>query len=68
MTLRNLCKLNLYTACNIIRYTNLNIYCDETNGKVAKQFVAEHLLTLRLFLQVFNTAAPGYAADMQTIF
>jgi ribosome-associated protein YbcJ (S4-like RNA binding protein) len=38
------------------------------NSKVTTQFLTEHFLTLQDFLQVFNMAATGYAADIQTIF
>jgi hypothetical protein len=37
-------------------------------SNITKQFLTEHLLTLQDFLQVFNMAATGYAADIQTIF
>jgi hypothetical protein len=46
----------------------LKIYRDQTNSNITTQFLAEHLLTLQDFLQVFNMAATGYAADIQTIF
>jgi hypothetical protein len=38
------------------------------NGDITTQFLSEHLLTLQVFLQMFNIAASGYAADIQTIF
>jgi hypothetical protein len=38
------------------------------NSNITTQFLTEHLLTLQDFLQVFNMAATGYAADIQTIF
>jgi hypothetical protein len=56
------------TVYNRIRYTNLKIYCDQTNSNITTQFLTEHLLTLKVLLQVFNITAPGYAADIQTIF
>jgi hypothetical protein len=61
-----LCLAN--TGCNRIRYTTLKIYCDQTNSNITTQFLTEHLLTLQNFLQVFNMAAIGYAADIYTIF
>jgi hypothetical protein len=36
------------TGCNIIRYTTLKIYCDQTNSNITTQFVIEHLLTLQV--------------------
>jgi hypothetical protein len=57
-----------YTECNRIRYTTLKIYCDQTNSNITTQFLTEHFLTLQVFLQVFNMAVPGYAADIQMIF
>jgi hypothetical protein len=62
-----LCSLN--TGCNRIRYATLKICCDQTNSNMTTQFLTEHFLSLKVFfLQVFNIAAPGYAADIQTIF
>jgi hypothetical protein len=58
----------LYIGCDRIMYTTLKIYCDQTNSNITTQFLTEHLLTLQHFLQVFNMAATGYAADIQTIF
>jgi hypothetical protein len=57
-----------YTECNRIRYTTFKIYCDQTNSNITTQFLTEHLLILQYFLQVFNMAAIGYAADIQMIF
>jgi hypothetical protein len=54
----------LYTECNRIIYSNLKIYCDQTNSNITTQFLTEHLLTLQDFLRVFNMAASGYAADI----
>jgi hypothetical protein len=60
------CYLN--TECNRIRYTNLKIYCDQTDSNITTQFLTQHLLTLQVFVQVFNIADPRYVADIQTIF
>jgi hypothetical protein len=57
-----------YTGCTRIRHTILKIYCDQMNGNITSQFLAEHLSTLQDFLQVFNMAATGFAADIRTIF
>jgi hypothetical protein len=57
----------LCTECNGIRHTALKT-CDETNSNITTQFVSEHVLTVQVFLQVFNVPAPGYAADIQAIF
>jgi hypothetical protein len=38
------------------------------NSNITTQFLKEHLLALQDVLQVFNMAATGYAADIQTIF
>jgi hypothetical protein len=74
---------NNNTECNITRYTSriwgshggeyedgtiLKIYCDQMNSNMTTQFLTETLLTLQDFLQLFNMAATGYAADIQTIF
>jgi hypothetical protein len=56
------------TERNRIRYTNLKIYCDQTNSNITTQFLTEHFLTFQVFLQVFNIAVPGSAADIETIF
>jgi hypothetical protein len=37
-----------YTGCNRIRYTNLKIYCDQTNRNITTQFITEHMLTLQV--------------------
>jgi hypothetical protein len=37
-------------------------------SNITTQFLTEHLLTLQDFLQVFNMAATGYAADIHIIF
>jgi hypothetical protein len=37
------------TKCNGIRFTNLKMYCDETNSSTATQFVTEHLLNTSSF-------------------
>jgi hypothetical protein len=39
-------KFILYRECNRIRYTTLNIYCDQTNSNITTQFLTEKLLTL----------------------
>jgi hypothetical protein len=36
------------TGCNRIRYTNLKMYCDQTNSDITTQFVAECLPTLQV--------------------
>jgi hypothetical protein len=59
---------SINTECNRMRYTILKIYCDQMNSNNTKQFHTEHTLTFQDFLQVFNMAATGYAADIQTIF
>jgi hypothetical protein len=51
-----------------MRYTTLKIYCDQTDSNITTQFLTEHLLTIQDFLQMFNMAATGYAADIQKIF
>jgi hypothetical protein len=56
------------TECNRIRYTNLKIYCDQTNNNITTQFLTEHLLTLQIFFRVYNMAAISYATDIHTIF
>jgi hypothetical protein len=43
-------KIEEYTECNRIKYTNLKIYCDQTNSNITTQFLTEYLLTLRIFL------------------
>jgi hypothetical protein len=60
--------LKYNTGCNRIRYTNWKIYCDQMNSNITTQFHTQDMLTLRDFLQVFNMAATGYAADIRTIF
>jgi hypothetical protein len=37
------------------------------NSNITTQFRTEHSLTLQDFLKLFNMAATGYAADIQTI-
>jgi hypothetical protein len=32
-----------YTGCDRIRYTNLEIYCDQMNSNITTQFLTEHL-------------------------
>jgi hypothetical protein len=61
-------KITIYTGCSRIRYTNLKIYCDQTNSNITTQFLTDHFLTLQVSLQVLNIATPGYAADIQKIF
>jgi hypothetical protein len=68
MAMVNKKRSTVNTECNRIRYTTLNIYCDQMNSNITTQFLTEHLITLQDFLQVFNMAATGYAADIQTIF
>jgi hypothetical protein len=46
----------------------MKIYCDQMNSNITTQFLKSHLLTLKDSLQVFNMAATGYAADIETIF
>jgi hypothetical protein len=41
------------------------MYYDELNRNIATQFVAEHLLTMRVFRQVFSVAALPCAADIE---
>jgi hypothetical protein len=38
------------------------------NSNITTEFLTEQLLTLQDFLQVFNLAATGFAADLRTIF
>jgi hypothetical protein len=45
------------TGCNRIRYTNLKIYCDQTNSNITTQFLTEHLLTLQ---DLFSSVQYGY--------
>jgi hypothetical protein len=56
------------TEWNRTRQTTFKIYCDQTNSNITTQFLTEHFLTLQDFLQVFNIAVTGYAADIQTVF
>jgi hypothetical protein len=56
-----------HTECNRIRYKTLKIYCDQTNG-YHNTVSYRAFLNTSSFLQVLNMAAPGYAADIQTIF
>jgi hypothetical protein len=46
-----------YTGCNRIMYKSFKIYFDEMNMNFAAQFVAGHVLTLRVYLQVSSMAA-----------
>jgi hypothetical protein len=57
------------TGCNRIRYTTLNICCDQTNSNITTQFLTEHFLTLAAnFFTSVQVAATSYAADIRTIF
>jgi hypothetical protein len=54
-------------GCNRIKYTSLKIYRDQTNSNITTVSYRTFINT-SIFLQVFNMAVPGYAADIQTIF
>jgi hypothetical protein len=56
-----------YTGCNRIMYKSFKIYFDETNRNFAAQFVAEHVLTLRVYLQVSSMVAICYVAYIQAM-
>jgi hypothetical protein len=38
-----------HTGCNRVKYTNLEIYCGETDRNFATQFVRGHLVALQVF-------------------